>query len=101
MSVAFNSQVGPRLTLPYRGLLLNQKAISLILTCWTHMSAPSRDDVNALIHELYEECGGCNPTSVDPQRHMRAVHVLGVDTLVQRFEGWLTVSIVTSLRIVV
>lgn len=54
------------------------------------MSAPNRDYVNTLIHELYEQCDECTPNSVDSQRHIRAVHILDVDTLVQKFEGWLT-----------
>lgn len=65
--------------------------MSLVLTCWTHMTAPCRDFVNAFIHELYDQCDGCAPGGIDPQRHARAVHILGVDTLIQKFEGWLTV----------
>lgn len=72
-------------------LLYDEQAMELILTCWTHMSAPNRDDVNALVHKFYEDHGGCRACSIDPDRHERAVHIIGVDTLIQKFEEWLTV----------
>ena len=74
-------------------LLLHEKAMELILTCWTHMSAPNRNDVNSLIHRLYQDEEQCRGCSVDPERHARAIHVIGVSTLVQKFEDWLTVSL--------
>lgn len=70
--------------------------MELILTCWTHMSAPDRDDVNALVHQFYEDSGECRACSIDPERHSRAVYIIGVNTLIQKFEEWLIVSPVLS-----
>lgn len=80
-------------------LMHDSKAMELILTCWTHMSTPNRGDVSALIHSLYMDQCGCRPCYVDPasDRHARAVHIIGVDTLIGKFEDWLTVR--TPLRL--
>lgn len=80
----------------YSSLLLDEKSMELILTCWTHMSAPDRDDVNALVHQFYEDSGECRACSIDPERHSRAVYIIGVNTLIQKFEEWLIVSSVLS-----
>lgn len=78
-------------------LLYDEKAMELILNCWTHMSAPNRINVNALVHQFYEDNSECRACSIDPERHERAVSIIGINTLIQKFEDWLTVSPMPSL----
>ena len=64
------------------------------MTCWTHMNHPNRQDVNAIIYELFSPISS-TAASLPEDRHVRAVRAVGVDTLAQRFREWLNV---TALR---
>ena len=67
--------------------------MELVLTCWTHMSAPNRIYVAALVHELYQSTCNCEECDIHRNRHLCAVNIIGVDTLVQKFEEWLMVCV--------
>ncbi|GJE90798.1 zinc finger MYND domain-containing protein [Phanerochaete sordida] len=79
-----------------RDIVENEQAAQLIFTCWTHMTPPNRADISMLVHGLYwDGCftGSCHQCSRRTGPHTtpaRAIHTIGVKTLIQKFGEWLS-----------
>lgn len=68
--------------------------MELVLNCWTHMHHPHRD---AASRALYGWFLNLRENAKRVQFATRAVRILGVKTLVERFHRWLRVSVCIAL----